>query len=1346
MKKSYKLFHPAIISTVLAITVFIAFLSLGETIVVEENSNAISKKSTDEYVEFSEKKKRVKGVEKFDSPDKFFEYHQQIRTGAGETKPSYPPAYQYKELTAAKARSLSKSISGNFETQNLDWVERGPANVGGRTRGLVVDVDDPTKNTWFAGSVGGGVWKTTDAGVTWRHLTESLPNLATTVIDQALSNPDVLYVGTGEGFGNVDAIQGNGMFKSTDRGETWSILESTTWDNRFEAVNRLAIDPANENIVVVATNTGIYRTTDGGNSFTEVYSSSDRVQDLRANPLNYNTMYAAANGLILKSTDAGLNWSLKNIAIGRTEISISPADTNIVYASVDASRSEMYATFDNNESWQRIDEAVLDDINGDGQLDDEYIWLGAQGWYDNTIAAHPYDPYTVFMGGIDLWKAEITVGNYTALVDFETTGFDQVFRFSPISGLSLAQGGIGSGNEYWREDLFPSESLKDVEVRFGPGKGQKARSFANNTVAYNDYRDVPFEVWDTQNGTQLMASYIDRNSSDPDFNLTGLRGDVILIHDIAYDASNASSVLAQNEGAKNENIAVVSLRNASGVSWDPNNLPEVTIKVLAGQKFELSRHTTPVTDGYDRYAGFQPDIHVDHHNLVMIPVNEATNSFRILNSNDGGVAISDDGGVNWRETDENGYNTSQFYGADKKPGANEYIGGMQDNGTWQTKSGENSSASSQFEYRIGGDGYETAWNYADGDQIIGGSQFNRLRRTINGGRTWINANNGFTDWGNSANSPFISKIASSKIDPDLVFTISRNGVWRSDNFAASWELIPISANNLHSGAYFSQAQIKISVADPNVVWAAAYMSSDGSPHVSKDGGVTFSKTNNYTSVSMGRVSGFETHPTDLGTAYALFAAADRPKVLKTTNYGQSWSDISGFGTSNESSTGFPDVPVYSLLVMPHNTDIIWAGTDIGLVESTDGGATWQLANNGFPSVSIWQMKIVDDQVVVATHGRGIWSVTLPELANYNLPDLALAPRIIATPEQEGENVEVRFQLRSQYDSLHVMIGNDVSVSIANPDISLSELNAPITSYGSQSIQLVGYRSERAVKSYAYTLNLFQDVEARIGYVTDFETSADDFLLDGFTIEQVSGFSNNAAHSPHPHGNQTNLTMQLKIPIIVSDQNAILEYDDVAIIEPGESGTVFGDSQFWDYVIVEGKTDGDWIPLLDGYDARSNSTWLSTYNSNGTGNESMFVRQSINLLDFFNSGDEVSIRFRLYADELTVGWGWAIDNLSIQGSLVGVEDQEVLPTSFELSQNYPNPFNPSTTIKYAVPQKTDVSIKIYNSVGELVTTLVNEVKPAGNYEVNWNANVASGIYFYRIDAGEFNSVRKMVLLK
>ncbi len=85
--------------------------------------------------------------------------------------------------------------------------------------------------------------------------------------------------------------------------------------------------------------------------------------------------------------------------------------------------------------------------------------------------------------------------------------------------------------------------------------------------------------------------------------------------------------------------------------------------------------------------------------------------------------------------------------------------------------------------------------------------------------------------------------------------------------------------------------------------------------------------------------------------------------------------------------------------------------------------------------------------------------------------------------------------------------------------------------------------------------------------------------------------------------------------------------------------------------------------------------------------------------------------------------------------------------FELSQNYPNPFNPTTTISYAVPQRTNVEIKVYDITGKEITTLVNEVKDQGIYSVKFNAdNFSSGIYFYRISAGQFSSVRKMILIK
>jgi photosystem II stability/assembly factor-like uncharacterized protein len=117
-------------------------------------------------------------------------------------------------------------------------------------------------------------------------------------------------------------------------------------------------------------------------------------------------------------------------------------------------------------------------------------------------------------------------------------------------------------------------------------------------------------------------------------------------------------------------------------------------------------------------------------------------------------------------------------------------------------------------------------------------------------------------------------------------------------------------------------------------------------------------------------------------------------------------------------------------------------------------------------------------------------------------------------------------------------------------------------------------------------------------------------------------------------------------------------------------------------------------------------------------------------------------------------GWAVgDNGTIlhttNGGATFVEEEQIdeIPTEFLLSQNFPNPFNPSTKIQYSVPQSFKVRIKVYDILGNEIETLVNEEKPAGTYELTWNAlNLPSGIYFYKIQAGSFVETRKMILMK
>jgi len=142
----------------------------------------------------------------------------------------------------------------------------------------------------------------------------------------------------------------------------------------------------------------------------------------------------------------------------------------------------------------------------------------------------------------------------------------------------------------------------------------------------------------------------------------------------------------------------------------------------------------------------------------------------------------------------------------------------------------------------------------------------------------------------------------------------------------------------------------------------------------------------------------------------------------------------------------------------------------------------------------------------------------------------------------------------------------------------------------------------------------------------------------------------------------------------------------------------------------------------------------------------WVREDISLADYLS--DQFKIRFQLNTDAVIPKDGWYIDDIEIfVYTITSVQESDEIVLSYALEQNYPNPFNPSTMIKYSIPELSYVTIKVYDVLGRKVTTLVNEEKPAGNYEIDYNeSRLASGIYFYRIKAGDFIQTKKMVLIK
>lgn len=216
------------------------------------------------------------------------------------------------------------------------WTYHGPTNVGGRVRGILIHPTN-TQIMW-TGGCSGGMWKTTDGGANWTQLDDFMSVLPIGCMALSPSNPDVLYVGTGEGFfetvegsSNTAAVRGAGIFKSIDGGLTWNQLPSTTSPNWY-FVNRLAIDPNNASIILAATGSGIYRSTNGGTTWTQ--TSTTFMYDLRFHPTDSNKLIAGSHDAgVFYSTNGGLTWtaSTGDNDRHRSEVRYHKANPNIVY-------------------------------------------------------------------------------------------------------------------------------------------------------------------------------------------------------------------------------------------------------------------------------------------------------------------------------------------------------------------------------------------------------------------------------------------------------------------------------------------------------------------------------------------------------------------------------------------------------------------------------------------------------------------------------------------------------------------------------------------------------------------------------------------------------------------------------------------------------------------------------------------------------------------------------------------------------------------------------------------------------------------------------------------------------
>ncbi len=380
----------------LALNLFIAAFIFG---FIYFTTDVVQTYTLEDFVNFRIEKKKEKSKLKYDQPDKAMLWYYEQRAYPNNR---IPDNWRDEALKQISINNVSRSNS----TEALSWTQLGPGNIGGRIRAIAVHPTDP--NTVYIGAVAGGVWKSVNGGTTWTSLNDFMGNLAVCALVIDPNNPNTIYAGTGEGFFNLDAIRGAGIFKSTDAGASWSQLPSTN-SSDFYYVNDLDFDALN-GVLYAATRKGLYSSIDGGLSFTPKVTaggSDANCMDIEIALTNPRTIFATfglfSQAEIWRSTDAGVtfgqNMTLANF--GRIEMAVSKSNPAVAYASfMDLSTygaGTIIYTTDTGDNWFY---ATVPGPSYAGAA----TYTGGQAWYDNILAVDPDNDSNLLAGGIDNWK------------------------------------------------------------------------------------------------------------------------------------------------------------------------------------------------------------------------------------------------------------------------------------------------------------------------------------------------------------------------------------------------------------------------------------------------------------------------------------------------------------------------------------------------------------------------------------------------------------------------------------------------------------------------------------------------------------------------------------------------------------------------------------------------------------------------------------------------------------------------------------------------------------------------------------------------------------------------------
>lgn len=349
-----------------------------------------------------------------------------------------PPGIRLMEMEHATLSAVYKTSAD----PQIDWVPRGPVNIGGRTRALAVDMRNAS--IILAGSVSGGLWKSTDGGNSWSLRNTPEQNLSITwlVQDPRVGHQDTWYYSGGEYIGNSATdrggrafLYGSGLYKSTDNGDSWQVIPSTVirnptiFDSPFDYVSRLAVSPITGTIFMASNALGIYRSTDGGATFLEGTNITSGIVLGNVNEHSYSDVIVLPNGIVVASLSADRDADTEPIAgIYRSVLDGAPGTwENITPSGFPAKHRRSVMAYSESEPnlVYIITQEMLDETNFRMNLFRFNVITGEsnnltalvpnfggsagnfnpQNGYNLTIAVKPDDPNFVMLGGTNLYRS-----------------------------------------------------------------------------------------------------------------------------------------------------------------------------------------------------------------------------------------------------------------------------------------------------------------------------------------------------------------------------------------------------------------------------------------------------------------------------------------------------------------------------------------------------------------------------------------------------------------------------------------------------------------------------------------------------------------------------------------------------------------------------------------------------------------------------------------------------------------------------------------------------------------------------------------------------------------------------